>query len=383
VVCRAGLRAALEEVPAHADGAEQGQGGVTVSGNGDVNGDNGLDLSDAIYLLTHLFQGGPAPLACPSGGGDCPQCEADLATCQQALAACNPDPEDCNDGEDNDGDCDIDCDDSDCDADPNCEVVTPGFTFIGTNPTTGLDEYREDETLIEFVLLPGGTFDMGSPDTEPNRTFDEGPVHAVTLDPFLISKTEVTQDQYAAVTGLIPSEFSGDGQRPVERVSWNDLKEAGGFLQKTGLRLPTEAEWEYAARGGTSTAYSFGDDCNADTCIPCVIADNFMWWCANAPFAQPVSEKAPNGFGLFDMHGNVWEWCRDWSGAYTLPVSPGDGERQVGPTPTTEKIRRGGTVDSALRADGCRSASRSDWPPGVGGRAGDMGFRVAAPAPPP
>jgi len=371
---------AFEEVPAHADSAaarEQGQGGGT-PGNGDVNGDLARDLTDAIYLLSWLFQGGPAPVPCP-GGGDCTQIEADLADCEADLALCGgPPSENCTDGIDNDLDCDIDCDDSDCAADLDCTVVTPTFTFIETNATTGLDEYREDETLIEFVLLPGGTFQMGSPDTEPNRTFDEGPVHAVTLDPFLISKTKVTQAQYAAVTGLIPSFFPGDAQQPVEQVSWNDLTKAGGFLQKTGLRLPTEAEWEYAARGGTSTAFSFGDDCNASTCDPCATADAFMWWCGNAAgTTHPVAEKQPNGFGLFDMHGNVFEWCEDVYdiGFYGKPEAAGP--NPVSTAGSTNRVNRGGSFDHS--AEECRSANRFGNNPAY--RDSDIGFRPAAPSP--
>ena len=365
------------EGPARAD-AGRGQGGVTVSGNGDVNGDNGLDLSDAIYLLAFLFQGGDPPEPCPGGGGDCTVCEADLAACQADLLAClGAVPEVCNDGRDNDLDCAIDCADSDCDADFDCTVVTPTFTFIETNATTGLDEYREDETLIEFVLLPGGTFDMGSPGTEPNRNITEGPVHAVTLDPFLMSKAEVTQAQYFDVTGLTPSSFSSDAQNPVERVSFVNLNSAGGFLQKTGLELPTEAQWEYAARGGTSTAFSFGDDCNVLSCT-CATVDDFLWWCGNSgTTTHPVMGKPANDFGLFDMHGNVWEWCRDEFGLYTDPVNPGDGERQSSLDPVKRIIRGGSWEDSASI---CRSAHRNDIDdPAL--ITNSIGFRLAAPAP--
>jgi formylglycine-generating enzyme required for sulfatase activity len=331
-------------------------------------------------------------------------------------AQISPDAEICIGGVDEDLDGLTDCDDDDCDADPFCQPVVmicdpgspapdltaAGFSFVETNTTTGCHEYIHDlapagggtvPSNIEFVLLPSGTFQMGSPEEEPNRDAgNEGPVHDVSLDPFLMAKTAVTQAQYEAVMTGNTAGLSttpnitnnpactlclGDDV-PVGYVAWDDLDDADGFLARTGLVLPTEAQWEYAARGGTSTAYSFGDHCNADTCIPCVIADNFMWWCASAPFAQRVSEKQPNGFGLFDMHGNVWEWVRDWFGAYTEPVNPGDGERQV---VSPYKVRRGGSIDRFMSAASCRSANRSSA--GPNGRASDVGFRVAAPAPSP
>jgi len=379
---------AFEEVPAHAAGGRgQGAGAIVVSGNGDVNGDNGLDLSDAIYLLAHLFQGGPAPEVCPGGGGNCPGCQADLETCEADLLACrNATPEDCPPfgvGVDEDLDCLTDCDDPDCFTETDCTVVTPTFTQDPMDP----DQYTHDQTGIVFVLLPGGTFDMGSPDTEPNHIFDEGPVHAVTLDPFLIAKTEVTQAQYEAVTGQIPSNFPGDGQRPVERVSWFDLTEAGGFLQKTGLQLPTEAQWEYAARGGTSTAYSFGGDCNAPNCDACATADDFMWWCGNAASTtHPVGDKDPNPFGLHDMHGNVWEWCEDVydAGFYEKPEAAGP--NPVSDAGSTKRVFRGGSWHDIHNAARCRSANRSG--PLEGGlppttRGSDVGFRPVAVAPSP
>jgi len=289
----------------------------------DTNGDGGIDLSDFAYGLSWFFTGTEAPRVC-------------LA---EAL---------------------------------------PGFTFAQANPATGLHEYTHDQTGILFVLLPGGTFQMGSPDTEPNGTSMERPVHDVTLDPFLIGKTEVTQAQYYAVMGSNPSVHKGNDQRPVDTVSFDDLNAAGGFLQKTGLRLPTEAQWEYACRAGTSTAFFFGDDCNMiHPCDRCALADRFMWWCGNADSVRTkaVGQKEANPFGLFDMHGNVLELCRDEFGAYSLPVNPGDGERQ--PTGFGFRVARGGSWFTF--ASYCRSAVRIESFSFA--REGDSGFRVAAPLP--
>jgi len=263
----------------------------------------------------------------------------------------------------------------------------PGFTFSRTNPDSGLEEFVHDLTGIEFVLLPGGRFFMGSSEDERNRNSDEGPVHPVTLSPFLIAKYEVTQAEYAAVMeghpalDPSPSEFPGDDQRPVERVSWDDLKAGDGFLERTGLSLPSEAQWEYAARGETLTAFSFGDDCNEEKCSSCALAEAFMWWCANSQSTtHPVGELLPNSFGLHGMHGNVQEWCED---VYDRRFyeTPEAGE----PDPVSragdcrdDRVLRGGSWDSG--ASECRSASRHDSRPGNRvDRDGSFGFRPISP----
>jgi formylglycine-generating enzyme required for sulfatase activity len=284
-----------------------------------------------------------------------------------------------------------------CYSDGECSDID-GFTYLQENDQ-GYDEFRHDETGIDFVLVPGGEFEMGSPDSEPNRDEDEGPVHTVTLSPFLIAKYECTQAQYAQVmqghptleaTASLspnPSRFTGDVQRPVEQVSWTDLKDADGFLARTGLSLPSEAQWEYACRGGTTTVFSFGDECNNDegnvhTCNPCAAADDSMWWCGNAGrTTHPVGEKLPNPFGLHDMHGNVFEWCQDWfkDGFYDELVD--SGEPAIDPicrdSGSGFRVFRGGSWNDY--AWGCRSADRYGYRPD--NRDSNYGFRPLRPLP--
>jgi formylglycine-generating enzyme required for sulfatase activity len=174
----------------------------------------------------------------------------------------------------------------------------------GTDPTTGM----------EFVAVPGGCFQMG--DTFGDRESDEKPVHQVCVSDFSIGKYEVTQGQWKAVMDSNPSRFSSCGDNcPVESVSWDDAQQFIRRLNKqssTSYRLPTEAEWEYAARsGGKREKYSGGND-----------VDAVAWYYGNSAKTHSVGQKQPNGLGIFDMSGNVWEWCSDWFGGYSSRIQP-------------------------------------------------------------
>jgi formylglycine-generating enzyme required for sulfatase activity len=238
---------------------------------------------------------------------------------------------------------------------------------------------------MELVLIPAGEFRMGSPDADTNVNPGEKPQHPVRItQPFYLGVTEVTQGQYRAVTGVNPSGFKGSGDHPVEQVSWNDaiafcnkLSELDGLKPYyssgagepsggEGYRLPTEAEWEYACRAGSTTRYSFGDDA--------AMLGQYAWYNGNSGGkTNPVGRKRPNAFGLFDMHGNVWEWCQDgYKGDYykESPVDdpPGPASSQA----SGGVVRGGGWYHDPLYA---RSASRLGDARGF--RGGDLGFRLA------
>ena len=187
---------------------------------------------------------------------------------------------------------------------------------------------------VEFKMIKveGGTFSMGATSEQTNYGNDEKPVHSVTLSDYYIGETEVTQELWQAVMGSNPSYFKGNNQRPVESVSWNDCQE---FIKKlnqlTGkeFRLPTEAEWEYAARGGKYSkdyVYKYSGSNNAD---------EVAWYDDNSGGkTHPIKTKKANELGLYDMSGNVWEWCDDWYGRYqsysqTNPTGPSEGEYGV------------------------------------------------------
>ncbi|WP_320042265.1 SUMF1/EgtB/PvdO family nonheme iron enzyme [uncultured Desulfobacter sp.] len=181
----------------------------------------------------------------------------------------------------------------------------------------------KNELGMTFVYIPPGTFMMGSPDSEPGRDDDEI-LHPVTLTKgFYMQTTQVTQAQWQAVMGDNPSDFSGCGYDcPVERVSWEDVQEfidrLNQQLSDTGYRLPTEAEWEYAARAGSQTAFANGPITIIESGLDLdPNLDAMGWYCYNAHGkTHPVAQKAANDWGLYDMHGNVWEWCADWYDDY-------------------------------------------------------------------
>jgi formylglycine-generating enzyme required for sulfatase activity len=212
-----------------------------------------------------------------------------------------------------------------------------------------------------MVFIPPNVFTMGTSPNEANRQADEGPQTLVALARgFWIGKYEVTQHEYLAVMGSNPSQFTGDLERPVETVSWLDATNYCARLTQQELalgrispgsryRLPTEAEWECAARAGTSTRFSYGDDPDFTS-----LAAN-AWYSGNAGFGtHPVGQKAPNPWGLHDMEGNVLEWTLDWYG----PYPGGSLTDPQGPTsnPQGVKVIRGGAWDS-FPSD-CRSGRR-------------------------
>jgi formylglycine-generating enzyme required for sulfatase activity len=202
---------------------------------------------------------------------------------------------------------------------------------------------------MKCALIPAGKFTMGSPADEPNRVANEGPQHEVTISrPFCMGVFDVTQEQFQAVMGENPSRFQGPA-RPVDGVSWEQATEfCKRVSQKTGqaVKLPTEAQWEYACRAGSRTRYFFGDD---EKQLP----DYANYARTFEAGTLPVGSKKANAWGLFDMHGNVWEWCSDWF-ANSYPAAP-----QVdpaGPASGERRVLRGGGWECSYRY--CRSAIR-------------------------
>ena len=265
----------------------------------------------------------------------------------------------------------------------------------------------ESPNLGTLMPIPTGTFMMGSPGTEPNRNSDETQ-HSVTLSVFYMGKYEITQEQYEAVMGNNPSNFKSgaaagenQGKRPVEQVSWYDAivfcnklsmmegltpaYSIGGNTNPSvwgaaptssnstwdavvcnwnanGYRLPTEAEWEYACRAGTTTAYNTGD----------MMSDDTGWYYDNSNnITHEVGKKPANAYGLYDMHGNVWEWCWDWYGSYGSAAQTDP----VGASSGSYRMLRGGGWNSS--AQHMRSAYRNFYNPSD--RFNSLGFRLVRP----
>jgi len=251
--------------------------------------------------------------------------------------------------------------------------VPPGFRALSNTtaePYTNAGWAREivhEKTGIEMVFIPAGQFLMGSPANEEGHFDDEGPQHRVRItQPFYMGKYAATQGEWQALMGSNPSKFKGGDRLPVDMISWNLCQEflvqAGG-----GLRLPTEAEWEYACRAGTTTRFYAGD------------AENDLaaagWFLANSEEkTHLVGQKKPNAWGLYDMHGNVWQWCQDYYDKNYYATSPT--ENPAGPLTGWERVVRGGPYDYGPAF--CRAANRGPLAPSVHNP--NLGFRVCADA---
>jgi formylglycine-generating enzyme required for sulfatase activity len=243
------------------------------------------------------------------------------------------------------------------------EASLPGRTVSLDERTIALDLGRK--VAMKLVLIPAGKFLMGSPGDEAGRDEDEGPQREVIISkPFYMSLYEVTQDQYEAVMGAKPSKFA-DAAKPVESVSWEDAIE---FCKKLSRRtsqavaLPTEAQWEYACRAGSKTRFSSGDDDRQ-------LSTYARYGQSGDAGTTPVGSRKPNAWGLYDMHGNVWEWCADWyAGSYVNAPA----QDPTGPILGQSRVLRGGSWVNT--SDGCRCATRNRSAPDV--RYNGIGFRV-------
>ena len=222
-------------------------------------------------------------------------------------------------------------------------------------PTCGHAVKTKKAPIAKYIKIKPGKFLMGSPANEAGR-WDDELQHEVTITrPYEIAATPITQAQWVAVMGTNPSRFTGDLKRPVENVSWDDVQ---AYIAKLNAaqsnytyRLPTEAEWEYAARAGTTTPYPFS--------FPKGTLGECAWYKDNSGCTtHPVGTKAPNAWGLYDMFGNVWEWCQDRHGEHKSKptVDP------VGPRTGSYRVFRGGSW--GISARGLRAACRSVGVPG-------------------
>jgi formylglycine-generating enzyme required for sulfatase activity len=233
-------------------------------------------------------------------------------------------------------------------------IVASGFAW----------RIKDTSSDIEMILIPAGFFRQGCSPGDTECSFRESPSRDVVLtNAFYMGKTEVTQAQWVAKMGSNPSQYQAlpdSSSRPVEKVSWNMIASGStSFMARTGLRLPTEAEWEFACRAGTTTPRYYPE------------VGFILWFSGNIPTSgpQPVAGKLPNALGLYDTLGNVWEWCQDWY----EPYSSSSQINPTGPAGGTRKAMRGGSfADNTSR---CRSSARDTFNPTT--NFPTFGFRVA------
>ena len=262
--------------------------------------------------------------------------------------------------------------------DPFAVMASPDVPPPGPNEISFL---LPGDVPLVMVRIPAGTFQMGSPLTERRPPNQKELLHTVRLtSDYYVGKYELTQRQWRAVMGSDPSDDPDcPGDCPVDGVSWEDIRRPGGFLAKlnqllgtTKFRLPTEAEWERAARGGNQMRFSFGDALDGpdegyganDAAAP------YVWWGGSGPWSRmPVGTKLPNPYGLHDVHGNLWEWVEDWYGSYAA----GEQTDPTGPTSGLDKTIRGGSYNYDLIY--LRSASRRSYP--MNFAPPTIGFRLA------
>lgn len=250
-------------------------------------------------------------------------------------------------------------------------IFTSTSAFVYKSSTgKSLNSNRAENKILNsvgmaFVYVAPGSFLRGSPSDELGRENDENQQMVTLANGYYMQTTEVTQGQWKAVMGGLPLHIiTCNDECPVERISWND---AQTFIHKLNelegsdnYRLPTEAEWEYAARAGSKTAFANGEisvlDCGNDS-----ILSEIGWYCGNSKSYphHPVAQKNPNAWGLYDMHGSVWEWCIDWYDAYPLESDTDPSGASGG----TERVLRGGGL--ADNASSCRAANRYSLRPDI------------------
>ena len=249
-------------------------------------------------------------------------------------------------------------------------IILSNFAYSSDVTANSLssDNYRDPTTSMEFIFVQGGCYLMG--DNFNDQYPDETPLHEVCLDDFYIGKYEVTQGQYKKVMGTNPSGFQKGDRYPVERISWPDAQdyiEKLNSLTSKNFRLPTEAEWEYAARSrGKNERYPGGHP-----------VDSVAWYDGNSSITtHKVGQKLPNGLGIYDMSGNVTEWCQDWFNMDYYKSSPRDNPQ--GASSGGRRIHRGGCY--RFKAINVRASYRGGCEADEDHRRNHHGFRLVLPA---